>query len=78
MPQNKAYEDEEATSGLEDSRPANPTVATSGADGADESTALQEVSTYFSDEKILIPEPSRVSCSPANENTFDPNRRRLL
>lgn len=60
MPQNKAYEDEEATSGLEDSRPGIPTQGNS-TETADESTALQDVSTYFSDEKILIPEPPRVS-----------------
>lgn len=61
MPQNRAFEDEEATSGLEDSRPANPTPAAATDGPVDESTALQEVSTYFSDEKILIPERDRVS-----------------
>lgn len=60
MPYNNSYEegDEEAQAGNpQRNDPAH--VPRAGA-GADESTLLQGVDTYFSDEKILIPENEKV------------------
>lgn len=62
MPYNKSYDngdDEAQTANPQRNDPAHPGSPAGAA--ADESTLLQGVDTYFSDERILIPEVEKVS-----------------
>lgn len=64
MPYNNSYDE-----GGDEANPRNPqenvpthpdSKAADGSKSADESTLLQGVDTYFSDERILIPETEKV------------------
>lgn len=60
MPRNNEGYEEDAQGQTRDQEGNDQPLHVPKEDGADENSALQEVHTYFSEEKVLIPETEQV------------------